>query len=106
MNNLDNVIEVMRGLDGLLQNHDGLKWFNLLYLKVTESVRDGPPAEGWENQHYLERLAVRFAGLYFSAIASWERDHDSVARSWAPLFRFRLRREIARLQFAIAGRWC
>jgi len=103
MNNLDAVIDVMRGLDGILQNHDGLKWFNLLYLKVTESVRDRPPAEGWENQEYVERLAVIFAGLYFSAIASWQRDPDRVARSWAPLFRFRQRRDIARVQFAIAG---
>jgi Family of unknown function (DUF5995) len=80
-----------------------VKWFNLLYLRVTEGVRDNPPAEGWENPQYVERLAVIFAGLYFSAIASWQRDQDSVVRSWTPLFRSRQRRGIARVQFALAG---
>ena len=103
VNSIEDVINVMRGLDDVLQNSDGLKWFNLLYLKVTEGVRDSPPAEGWENPQYVERLAVIFAGLYFSAIASWQRDHDSVVRSWSPLFEAREKKRIARVQFAIAG---
>lgn len=103
VNSIEDVISVMRGLDDVLQNADGLKWFNLLYLRVTEGVRDSPPAEGWENQRYVERLAVIFAGLYFSAIASWQRDPDSVVRSWAPLFRSRQKRGVARVQFALAG---
>jgi hypothetical protein len=103
VSDIEDVINVMSGLDNILQNNDGLKWFNLLYLRVTEGVRHSPPAEGWENQQYVERLAVIFAGLYFSAIASWQRDHDSVVRSWAPLFHSRQRRGIARVQFAIAG---
>jgi Family of unknown function (DUF5995) len=103
VNGIEDVINVMQGLDNILQNNDGLKWFNLLYLRVTAAVRSSPPAEGWENQRYVERLAMIFAGLYFSAIASWQRDHDSVARSWAPLFQSRQRRGIARVQFALAG---
>lgn len=103
VNSIEDVISVMRGLDDVLQNADGLKWFNLLYLRVTEGVRDSPPAEGWENQRYVERLAVIFAGLYFSAIASWQRDPDSVVRSWAPLLRSRQKRGVARVQFALAG---
>jgi Family of unknown function (DUF5995) len=103
VNSIEDVINLMRGLDHILQNNDGLKWFNLLYLKVTEGVRDSPPAEGWENLQYVERMAVIFAGLYFSAIASWQRDHDNVVRSWAPLLRSRQRRGIARVQFAVAG---
>lgn len=103
VNSIEEVINVMQGLDNILQNNDGLKWFNLLYLKVTEGVRNSPPAEGWENPQYVERLAIIFALLYFSAIASWQRDHDSVVRSWAPLFRSRQRRRIARVQFALAG---
>lgn len=103
VNSIEDVISVMRGLDDVLQNADGLKWFNLLYLRVTEGVRDSPPAEAWENQRYVERLAMIFAGLYFSAIASWQRDPDSVVRSWAPLFRSRQKRGVARVQFALAG---
>lgn len=103
VNSIEDVISVMRGLDDVLQNGDGLKWFNLLYLRVTEGVRDSPPAEGWENQQYVERLAVIFAGLYFSAIASWQRDHESVVRSWSPLFKSRQKAGVARIQFALAG---
>jgi Family of unknown function (DUF5995) len=103
VNSIEDVINVMQGLDNILQNNDGLKWFNLLYLSVTESVRNSPPAEGWENPQYVERLAVIFAGLYFSAIASWQRNHGSVVRSWAPLFKSRQRRGVARVQFALAG---
>jgi hypothetical protein len=103
VNSIEDVINVMQGLDNILQNSDGLKWFNLLYLRVTESVRNSPPAEGWENRQYVERLAVIFASLYFSAIASWQRDHNSVVRSWAPLFQSRQRRGVARVQFALAG---
>ena len=76
VNGIEDVINVMRGLDDSLQNNDGLKWFNLLYLKVTESVQASPPAEGWENPPYVQRLAVIFARLYFGAIASWQRNHE------------------------------
>ena len=103
VNSIDDVINVMQRFDSTLQNNDGLKWFNLLYLKVTEGVRSNPPAEGWENPQYVERLAVIFARLYFSAIVSWQRNHDSVVRSWSPLFQSRQRRGIARVQFALSG---
>jgi hypothetical protein len=103
VNSIEDVIRAMQDIDQILQNDDGLKWFNLLYLRVTESVRNSPPAEGWENPQYVQRLAIVFAGLYFSAIASWQRDHNSVVRSWAPLFQSRQRRGIVRVQFALAG---
>jgi hypothetical protein len=103
VNSIEDVIRAMQDIDQILQNDDGLKWFNLLYLRVTESVRNSPPAEGWENPQYVQRLAIVFAGLYFNAIASWQRDHNSVVRSWAPLFQSRQRRGIVRVQFALAG---
>jgi uncharacterized protein DUF5995 len=103
VNSIEDVINVMRGLDTILQNKDGLKWFNLLYLKVTEGISDSPPAEGWENPQFVERLTIIFASLYFSAITSWQRDQDIVARAWAPLFRARQKQGIMRVQFAIAG---
>ena len=68
---ISDVITVMRSLDGLLPAGDGLKWFNLLYLKVTE-VFNNPS----------ERLDVVFASLYFSALANWITDRSKVARSW------------------------
>jgi hypothetical protein len=100
---IDDVVAVMRGIDAALPNGDGLKWFNLLYLKVTEGVRDRPPAEGWQDPAWLERLDVVFAGLYFAAIIAWEQSPDKLSRCWFPLFASRQRSNIKRLQFALAG---
>jgi hypothetical protein len=87
----------------MLPDDDGLKWFNLLYLKVTEGVRDNPPLAGWEAPHWLQRLDVVFANLYFDAIANWQRNPTQTPRSWIPLFQARPRRDIMRIQFALAG---
>jgi hypothetical protein len=103
INTIDDVIKVMEGMDDILQNDDGLKWFNLLYLRVSQSIQSDPPAEGWENPPFVERLAVVFAGLYFTAVAAWQRDQKSVSRAWKPLFELRNREGVFRVQFAIAG---
>jgi len=97
------VIGVLQSLDAMLSHDDGLKWFNLLYLKVTEGVRDNPPIAGWETPQWLQRLDVLFAHLYFNAIINWERNPTQTARSWIPLFQARPRRDIMRVQFALAG---
>ena len=95
---IDDVIATMRAIDALLPDADGLKWFNLLYLRVTEGVKNHPPDGGWQDPAWLERLDVVFAGLYFDAIRDPRR-----SRAWRPLFQARTRRDIARIQFAFAG---
>ena len=100
---IDDAIKVMQGLDDILPSEDGLKWFNLLYLKVTQGLQTNPPVDGWENPRFLERLAVIFAGLYFETVATSHRDENSMARAWSPLFKSRHRRGVARFQFAVAG---
>ena len=97
------VISVLQDMDSLLPSDDGLKWFNLLYLKVSESVRDNPPPAGWEAPQWLERLDVVFANLYFDAVVNWQRNPTKTARSWVPLFESRRRPDIMRIQFALAG---
>lgn len=91
------VIHVMRQIDAALPHHDGLKWFNLLYLKVTESVQNVPPQ--WEDAAWLTRLDVVFAKLYFDAL----RNPANASRAWRPLLQTRLRPGIAPIQFALAG---
>ena len=103
IHSVDDVIAVLRLLDGELRNEDGLKWFNLLYLKVSEGVRSQPQPIHWENAAWLERLDVQFAKLYFSAVADWFGNRPQVARSWLPLFESRNRRGILRVQLAFAG---
>lgn len=100
---IEDVIAALRGLDSELANDDGLKWFNLLYLKVTEAVRTQPRSVQWENGKWLERLDVYFAKLYFSAVSHWHRNRDQVARAWLPLFASRHQHGIKRVQFALAG---
>lgn len=46
---VDDVIAALQNLDRELSNDDGLKWFNLLYLKVTEGVRHQSANMRWEN---------------------------------------------------------
>ena len=98
MNSIDDVITRMRALDMSLPDADGVKWFNLLYLNVTEGVKNHPPDGGWEDPAWLERLDVLFAGIYFDAVVAPDR-----SRAWRPLFRSRFRRDVARIQFALAG---
>lgn len=97
ISSIADVLNVMRQLDAALDPHDGLKWFNLLYLKVTESVLNVPPH--WEDEGWLARLDVVFANLYFDAL----RNLNTPSRAWRPLLQARQRPSIARIQFALAG---
>jgi hypothetical protein len=54
------VIAVMQGIDALLPGNNGLKWFNKLYLMVTQKIDTQPPPCGWEDAAWLTRLDVRF----------------------------------------------
>ena len=96
------VIAQMQAIDDLLPDDDGLKWFNRLYLMVTEEVDSSPPGGAWQDPEWLLHLDVVFAGLYFSAI----RDYLAGAgtpEAWVVLFESRFNPEIERLQFALAG---
>jgi hypothetical protein len=96
------VIDLMRRIDGVLPNNDGLKWFNALYRLVTEKVAQQPPAGGWQNPVWLTRLDVVFAGMYFDAISS-ALEKSTVASSWQAVFDARSNTNIDRIQFALAG---
>jgi hypothetical protein len=100
---VDDVIAALQNLDRELSNDDGLKWFNLLYLKVTEGVRHQSANMRWENVAWLERLDVIFAKLYLAAVANWHNSRTNLARAWLPLFESRDQRNIMRVQFAFAG---
>jgi hypothetical protein len=99
---IDDVIQRMQSLDGALPPGDGLKWFNLLYLMVTQEVRDHPPQSGFQDLPWLQRLDVVFAELYFSALSDFSKG-SPVASSWQALFEARQRTDVDRIQFALAG---
>jgi Family of unknown function (DUF5995) len=97
------VIAVMKRIDGILPGNDGLKWFNQLYLMVTQEVDSQPPPNGWEDATWLTRLDVVFAAFYFAAIASALQQTADTATSWDVLFEARNRAGVDRIQFALAG---
>lgn len=100
---ITDVIAIMQSIDGLLPNHDGLKWFNRLYLMVTQEVQTHPAAGRFKNPTWLTRLDVVFAKLYFTAIGDFLSGAANLPSSWKALFEARFRPGIDRIQFALAG---
>jgi hypothetical protein len=104
------VVAMLRAIDALLPDSDGLKWFNWLYLQVTESVNAnvGHTGQGGRgglvDAAWLAELDVRFASLYFSALERWlaSEGHPS-PHCWAAMFNRREDVMLARIQFALAG---
>ncbi len=96
------VIARMRAIDALLPASDGLKWFNRLYLMVTQQVDLRPPGGAWQSPVWLTRLDVVFAGFYFRAIVG-SLGGQAVPSAWGALFEARYRTGVDRIQFALAG---
>jgi hypothetical protein len=99
---ISDVIARMQEIDTLLLTSDGLKWFNRLYLMVTQQVDLNPPNGAWQNPVWLTQLDVVFAGIYFSAVADFLAGQP-VPSAWSALFEARYRTGIDRIQFALAG---
>ena len=100
---IPDVIARMRELDAVLPDADGLKWFNLLYLMVTEQIGRDFAAGLWADQEWLSALDVAFARLYFGAIVAWEQEPDRCPRAWAAMFEQRYTPGVAHVQFGVAG---
>ena len=96
------VLEVMRTIDATCVDGDGLKWFNWLYLQVTQAVEARVNGGGFSNGAWLAKLDVQFASLYFGALAV-SLSHQPAPGCWQALFSCRNQPLIARIQFALAG---
>ena len=92
----------MRTIDATCVDGDGLKWFNWLYLQVTEAVETRVASAGFTDAGWLAQLDVQFARLFFSALES-ALSGQSCPRCWQALFSSRDRIAVARIQFALAG---
>lgn len=96
------VVARMEEIAAPLDENDGVRRFNELYLAVTREVAEKTAAATFEDATFIARLDVVFADLYFSAV-----DEDAAGRepskAWAPLFEERHKKGVAPLQFAIAG---
>jgi hypothetical protein len=98
---IEDVVAAMRAIEAALPENDGVRWFNVLYRRVTEAVQ--ADATLWADRPFLERFDVAFAKLYFDAIMSWESNPARAPKAWRPLFQARGDNKLLPLQFALAG---
>ena len=96
------VLRIMRTVHATCVDGDGLKWFNWLYLQVTEAVEARVASGGFRDAAWLAQLDVQFARLFFSALQS-ALSGQSCPGCWQALFSSRDRIAVARIQFALAG---
>ena len=96
------VLASLRLIDTTCADHDGLKWFNWLYLQVTEAVARQTGAGGFHDVSWLAQLDVQFARLYLAALRS-SLTAQPTASCWQVLFEKRDQAPLARIQFAMAG---
>jgi hypothetical protein len=96
------VLGTMQSIDALMDAADGLKWFNWLYMQVTEAVAQRVAQGGFDDPAWLAELDVTFARLYFDALGGWL-SGKGAAGCWTALFQQRRQGAIARIQFAMAG---
>lgn len=96
------VLGTMRAINGTAGGGDGLKWFNWLYLQVTEAVAARVAGGGFADPPFLAELDVEFAKLYFAALKNCLSGQPAPA-CWRVLFDRRAEPAIARIQFALAG---
>jgi hypothetical protein len=100
---IEDVLSRMEELDRSLARDDGVRWFNRLYLEVTRSVA----REETDAGSFLYALDVEFAGKWFAALDAAGDAADLPAgfpyHAWKPLFEGRYSRDVAPVQFALAG---
>jgi Family of unknown function (DUF5995) len=96
------VFETMQTIDATCVDEDGLKWFNWLYMTVTEAIENKVAGGGFNDPAWLTELDVFFARLYFDALAG-QLSGGSCPDCWKALLNVRDQVKIARIQFALAG---
>jgi hypothetical protein len=101
--NIAEVIEELRTVEASAPRSDGVACFARLYREVTDGVGAGLARSAFADAAFLQRLDVTFAGLFFSALETYEQRPAAAPSGWAPLFAARGRRGIAPIQFAFAG---
>src|SRR5690242_2019842 len=92
----------MAVIERTLPSGDGVGYFNRMYRKVTEEIREAHRTQRFEDERFLERLDVVFANLYFEAVDCAAQGRE-IPPAWAPLFENRAKPHTAPIQFALAG---
>lgn len=86
------VLARLRAIDEELPPSDGVKWFNRLYVEMTQAVA-AEPHRRWSSPGFLEALDVAFASRYFTALDAAGTGRSLPAdypfHAWQPLFEAR-----------------
>jgi hypothetical protein len=101
-NSIADVLVMMKTIDSTCAANDGLKWFNWLYMQVTQAVEQDVAAGGFSDAAWLAALDVAFAAYYFDALRNYL-SGAACPGCWAAVFAVRDQAPIARIQFALAG---
>jgi hypothetical protein len=96
------VLNLLQTIQNTCVDLDGLKWFNWLYLSVTDAIEQKVAAGGFNDARWLTALDVQFAALYFRSLYGGLTGRPCPA-CWNTMFAARNQARIARIQFALAG---
>ena len=99
---IPDVLQTLHTIHATCIDEDGLKWFNWLYLQVTQAVETRVAGGGFADPAWVAQLDVQFANLYFAAVKS-SLSGQSTPGCWQVLFQSRSQAAVARIQFALAG---
>jgi hypothetical protein len=99
---VDDVLGIMRTIETTCIDGDGLKWFNWLYMHVTQAVEARVSSGGFADPGWIATLDVQFAILYFGALRA-ALSSETTPGCWQTLFDCRNVTSLARIQFALAG---
>lgn len=97
------VLAAMTAIEAAAPKGDGIACFNRLYQKTTENIAQRIDAGGFADPVYLAKLDVIFANRYFLGVRACLEGAADAPRAWLPLVEARSDREIAPIQFALAG---
>jgi hypothetical protein len=102
---IQDVLTRLKAIEEELPRHDGVRWFNRLYLEMTQEVEE-LPSQHQDAPPFLEKLDVVFANRYFAAYdaaGDGKLPAGYPFHAWKPLFEARHEKGIAPVQFALAG---
>src|ERR1035437_8364665 len=58
---VEDVVAILQAIDAACADGDGLKWFNWLYLRVTQAVQSRVNSAGLDDSAWIAALDVQFA---------------------------------------------
>ena len=111
---ISDVVQILENIESICADGDGLKWFNWLYLQVTQAVQaranasdltNSPSPASFTNPTWVASLDVAFARHYFSAVETslTASSEEATPGCWQALFAQRNQLSLTRIQFALAG---